>query len=304
MEPSSRIEHLSALLRSDATQRVRATRPLHTVTASIAGIPVRLSTSDNALAEFWSTHFAEYRTPGAAAHAPTLRAEPARPSAYAGLWPGIWEDEDPEFRIAQASVFQRDFCALRVAEAEAFAWLAPDQPDATHNALRWFMAPLLLRHQALLLHGAGAIRNSGGYVFFGASGAGKSTAAGWIRAQDPQATVVGDDSVILRLESEVPYLYSAPLGCGYSTEAPPARRARLAGCYHLVQSDAESVRELAPARATALLIASAMFTEDRWEERARLAERFVRRAPGVADLYLRNAPNFWNLVLTRRVPVP
>ena len=49
----------------------------------------------------------------------------------------------------------------------------------------------------LILHASGAIRDGRGYCFLGEAGAGKSTLAR-VLAQDPEATILGEDSLILR----------------------------------------------------------------------------------------------------------
>ncbi len=94
------------------------------------------------------------------------------------------------------------------------------QPE---NFLRVAFARLALAHDGLLLHAGGLIRNGCGYVFFGHSGAGKSTVA----ALAPQgSTLLSDDLVLLRLHKEPSgpapeqvWLHSVPF-CGEALPAP------------------------------------------------------------------------------------
>jgi hypothetical protein len=204
---------------------------------------------------------------------------------------GLWEDEDPEFHLFDGdSVVQRDFAARREGD-RAVAWVAPDLDDAFHNLLRWFLPPLLLRAGAFLMHGAGAIRDGRGYAFFGESGAGKSTTMRLVASCDPHARVIGDDTIILRLESGRPRLEAAPLGCGYSWAAPPAASAPLQGLYSLSQSDRDGVQALEPAEGARLLLASAMGAQ--CEDALALAARFATILPRVSRLRFRREAAFW-----------
>jgi hypothetical protein len=267
----------------------------------IAGVRLDLLIADARLMARASAYFEAYRGEGPAV------AELSLAPAFAEE---LWEDVDPEFRIEGPWVIQRDFAARRLtaraSEAcaeRAVARLAPGIDDAFHNLLRWFLPPLLLRRGAFLLHGAGVVRDGRGYVFFGQSGAGKSTSVSLIVGSDPAAQVLGDDAVIVAVDAEgARWLHSAPLGSGYTREAPPALRAPLARLCALKQDERVASETLAISEAMAALLASAMSVGhgDALEERLDLAERFAREGSRVERLSFTKDPEFWNTIREAR----
>lgn len=222
----------------------------------------------------------------------------------ASTW--LWEDEDPEFSLHQNSVLQRDFSAQRVTPTSlkdperAVALVAPNLSDSIHNLLRWFFPQFLLKHNAFLMHGAGVIKNNKGYVFFGPSGAGKSTSVSLIAKCDPKATLVGDDAVIIRLVGKelTPTLYAAPLGCGYSHDAPPPIAAPLAGLYRLKQAEYNRIENILPSEGMSCLLGSAM--ADQFEDadlKFDLAGTFAKMKNGIQRLHFKPDADFWPEVL-------
>ena len=150
-----------------------------------------------------------------------------------------------------------------VAPQEA-GWLDPATRQArlvlrgqgtVENFLRVVTAWSALEQGGLLLHACGVVRRGRAFVFFGASGVGKSTVAGLSRAW----TVLSDDLVLVE-----------PAATGYEAGGVPFRgsawdaprvnaRAPLAGLYALRQAPAHALRDLPLAEATARLAASAPF---------------------------------------------
>jgi len=61
----------------------------------------------------------------------------------------------------------------------------------------------------LILHASGAIKDGHGYCFIGQAGAGKSTLARAL-AKDPQATILGEDTLILRYLDGQFWLFGTP----------------------------------------------------------------------------------------------
>jgi len=62
-----------------------------------------------------------------------------------------------------------------------------------HKLLFLFMAIIMTEQDKLMIHGAGIVIKSNGYLFVGASGAGKSTAAGYVTSGD----VLSDDAPVV-----------------------------------------------------------------------------------------------------------
>lgn len=265
------------------------------VSVSIAGLGVEFLTSSAELYLQLRSYFHEYLVP--------LEPGCARIHLHceASEDPELWEDVDPEFDIRGEKVVHRDFVAKRLAPGLAIARVAPALDDSIHNLLRWFLPPILLARGAFLLHGAGVIRDGLGYVFFGQSGAGKSTSSGLIAGYDGRANVLGDDSVIIQLDpmNGLPRLHSAPLGCGYTREAPPLANAPIAGMFRLSQDDDHSIEAMSTAEAVATLLASAMNVraDESLDERFALALGFATTEPGVRKLRFKLDPGFWDLVI-------
>ena len=255
----------------------------------ISGIRVDLVTENQALQKRLLDYFHDFIGQGPAIA--RLRAEPLKLP--------LWEDPDPEFDVRGSTVVQRDFVAKRTQEtpAEAIAWLSPGIDDAFHNLLRWFLPPILLRNQSFLLHGAGVIRDGQGYVFFGPSEAGKSTTVSLITQSDPEAIALGDDGILIQLFQGQPYVFAAPLGCGYSRKAPPPLSAPLRGLYSLKQDSNVSVTPLTGSQSVTQLIASVMAVhfEDDVEMRLDLATQFAQ-SPGIQELRFCKDPSFWPIL--------
>ena len=276
------------------------------INLSIAGVRVDWITSSRPLQQSIREYFREYISDEGEPVA-ELCAEPFSESGF----PSLWEDADPEFDIREDSVVQRDFVARWVASRRAVALVAPGEDDAIHNLLRWFLPRALLSKSAFLLHGAAVIRDGRGYVFFGQSGAGKSTTVSMIGASDPESRVIGDDGVIVQMKRtgdgrEVPWVFAAPLGCGYSREAPPAISAPISGLFALAQDRMDAVESMSRTQGTAALLASAMTVrmDESIDDRFDLARRFAESNCSIRRLRLKKSPEFWQgLIMQRSCPV-
>jgi hypothetical protein len=289
------------LLKSLPLSRAPSTPSL---SISIASVRFDLTTSDRKLADRLREYFSGYLATGPAQA--ELRLEPMTPPAEC---PELWEDEDAEFQVEQEQVIQRDFAAYRVARREsggierAFALVNGELDDSFHNCLRWFAPRVLLANRCFLLHAAGLIRDHEGYVFFGQSGAGKSTATGLITTSDSEAIPLGDDAVIIQADRQgAPLLHSAPLGCGYTRATPPALSAPLKGLFNLRQAPENRIERLAASQGVAALLASAMNTSagEALESRFDLAAAFAGSACRIDALHFALSPTFWRLVLAEK----
>jgi hypothetical protein len=275
------------------------------LTIRIAGVRIALFTASAPIFSMLSEYFNAYRdeTPGSGKLDAEVWLEAADEiDGYDAL--DLWEDVDPEFLVFQFGgdcAIQRDF-AGRLSGRRAVVLMPTGQMDSIHNFLRWLMPVLLLERQAFLMHGGAVIYKDQGYAFFGQSGAGKSTTVDLICKSDPEAKPVGDDAIIVEL-GEKPMLHSAPLGCGYSREAPKPASVPLKGLYALKQDSSDYAEPLTGSEGAAALLASAMNVRmsDSVEERLELASRFARSQPGVARLHLRKSPEFWSQIKEERL---
>jgi hypothetical protein len=130
-------------------------------------------------------------------------------------------------------------------------------PEAhIENFLRVVYAWLALQDGGLLLHAAGLIRDGHGYVFFGPSGAGKTTTT---RLSAPTTEILSDDLVILRCHNGQCQLYGVPFRGDFSDAPRANQRAPLRGIFRLHQDKRHYLEPLPRVTAIAELVAASPF---------------------------------------------
>lgn len=145
-----------------------------------------------------------------------------------------------------------------------------------------FMQALPREMNALWLHAAGVVLDGRGWVFFGRSGAGKTTIAGLAAGH---AELLNDENVIVQLTPDRAKLHAAPFW-GHST--PPEliqrqrRSAPLAALCALVHGEEFALRPLSPGEAATALLETEKVATERVESALAwlaVAERLVQRVP-------------------------
>jgi hypothetical protein len=138
-------------------------------------------------------------------------------------------------------------------------------------------------HEAILLHAAAIVIDGEGYVFFGASGRGKSTVA---RLAAGVGQVLTDETAIVQLTSQGPEIVVTPFWGLGTTEhwihQVRHRRVPLKAVYSLAHGVEFRWTRLSPARAVmAMLTSEKVATERSQSARAWLdvAARFVEQVP-------------------------
>lgn len=172
------------------------------------------------------------------------------------------------------------------------------QPE---NFLRVAFAHLALAHRGLLLHASGLIHHGRGYVFFGHSGAGKSTVAGFAPVG---STLLSDDLVLLRLHQAQggvhPQLWLH--GVPFRGEALPAPRpnaaAPIAGLFALRQARSHSLANLPVPQAAAQLLACTPFIDGDPAacHQALVVCMAIAQATPIYSLAFARNPDFWQLL--------
>lgn len=162
------------------------------------------------------------------------------------------------------------------------------------NYLRVLYAWKMLEQDGLLLHAAGVIRRERGFVFFGASGSGKTT----ISRFSLQDKVLSDDMVILKLKGDQVRVYGVPFR-GEIAEAPRMNgTAPLKGLFSLVKDNAHFLRPVDKLRAVAQLTGSVPFVLTAPGSAAQVmsvCERIVGRVP-VTELHFSRDDAFWEVI--------
>ena len=188
---------------------------------------------------------------------------------------------------------------LDLAEQRGHLLLRPQaQPE---NFLRVAFAHLALAHSGLLLHASGLIHHEQGYVFFGHSGAGKSTVAGLAPAG---STLLSDDLVLLRLHRErgwprpQVWLHGVPFR-GEALPAPrPNAAAPIAGLFALRQAPSHSIACLPTPQAAAQLLACTPFLDGDPTacRQALVVCMAIAQAMPIYTLAFARNPDFWPLL--------
>ncbi len=189
-----------------------------------------------------------------------------------------------------------------VAPQEA-GWLDPATHQArlilrpsgsVENFLRVVTAWSALAQGGLLLHACGIVRSERAFVFFGASGVGKSTVAGLSRAW----TVLSDDLVLVE-RNATGYVAGGVPFRGSAWDAPRANtQAPLAGLYALRQAPIHALCPLAQPEATARLAAAAPFVTHCATSAATVLATCAALGAHVpvAELSFRKDMGFWEVI--------
>ena len=165
------------------------------------------------------------------------------------------------------------------------------------NFLRISCQLALTDRGAFLLHSAGVLDEGRCFLFFGQSGAGKSTAT---ELSAPRS-VLSDDMVLVDAASNPVQIHAVP----FFGLFPPEQRTRgafpAAAAFRLRQSDEVRIESLSGARAVATVSASVPFVHDlglRHDGITDLVTRFCERVT-VADLHFTRSARFWDLLRKR-----
>jgi len=165
---------------------------------------------------------------------------------------------------------------------------------AVENFLRVVTAHRVLEDGGFLLHGAGLVRGGRAHVFFGPSGAGKTT----VTLLSEGDLVLGDDLVLVREGDGGQEAFAVPFR-GLYREPPETNRSfPLAAFYRLVQHPADSLELLSPARGVGELLASLPFVLESGTTSSAAVEAVSRAASAVPvyRLRFRKSPEFWDLL--------
>ncbi|MBU49577.1 MAG: hypothetical protein CL920_12850 [Deltaproteobacteria bacterium] len=150
----------------------------------------------------------------------------------------------------------------------------------------------LLRHDGLLLHASGVVSDNKAFIFAGASGAGKSTAA----KNSPHAQLLSDELVILRPNKRGTFqAYGTPFysTCGRLGEAIDAP---LHNLFFLVQSPDNHIATMAPHMLYKQMLQIICIRHRHHQETQQLLQLVDRLVPYIKALHLRPDPSFWALL--------
>lgn len=169
-----------------------------------------------------------------------------------------------------------------------------------HPTEQYLVGRLLGRRGDVLLHACALLDEEGVYVFFGHSGAGKSTMSGLGR--EAGARILADDRTLLRVEDGRVLAAGTPWQGSYRPGIPSFAPVR--GIFLLVQAPEDGVVPIPPARAFAELHVRTVqpsHVPSEIEGVVRTLERIVQTVP-VSELRFRPTPEAFRTA--RRAVVP
>ena len=264
----------------------------HQILINIANFVVALNTNDTDVAHRIQGRYHEFLgTDEIPRVSVTLKIVPG--ALYIKPRPGPWiiESSYTAERLTYCSYQERGEVDL----VSGQGYLEMDPTAQVDNFLRTVYAWLCVQNNALLLHSAGVIRDGFGYVFFGPSGAGKTTTS-YLASRT--AHVVSDDLVIIQCDENGCTLYGVPFK-GELSEAPRAnQQAPLKGLFRLRQDTAHYLESVPHVKAVADLVAASPFIVRERKLSAQLmsvCSKIARNVP-VQQLHFKRDDGFWKVI--------
>lgn len=166
---------------------------------------------------------------------------------------------------------------------------------AVENYLRWAVADLALGAQGFIMHTAGLVRGGEARLFFGHSGAGKST----VCSLSPEAPLLSDDLVLILREGDRFKASTTPFQGTLAQGAKEKGLYPVRGAYRLRQSSMVRTAAVSPAMAVGLVLGCCPFVSSpdlRSRALLPLVESFCRAVP-VRELHFRKDSSFWDVIL-------
>lgn len=163
------------------------------------------------------------------------------------------------------------------------------------NYVRAAVAWQAATHGGALVHAASAVRNGKGYLFYGESGAGKSTFAEVNR----RGTILSDDlSLVLPGAGGEPELLGSPFRGTYEGGAPVRGRFPLAAAFRLVKGERAQVVPVPRVLAFGQLVGNLAFLAEAFDARPDLFASVERAFAGVPlrHLRFRKDESYWDAI--------
>ncbi len=262
------------------------------LTLNIAGFCVLLETDDELVGNRIRSRYQDFLSTDESPHI-SIEINVIPEVLYIEPKPGPWiiEAEFEDDRLTFQSYLERG--EVDFATGRGYLDMAPEA--RIENYLRAVFAWLCVKNNAVLLHAAGVIRNGLGYVFFGPSGAGKTTTS---RIAARSSDVVSDDLVVIRIENGASILYGVPFR-GEMSDAPRANQnAPLQAIFRIRQDTDHFLEPISTVTAVADLVASSPFVVRELSLTDLLVDvcdSVVRSVP-VMTLHFKRDDGFWKVI--------
>jgi len=262
------------------------------ITLDIAGFVINLETDETAVGDRIRSRYQDFLSTDDSPNL-SIRINVIPEAQYIEPKPGPWiiETKYQENRLIYQSYFERG--EIDFSSGFGFLEMAPEA--SIENYLRAGIAWLCVKSESVLLHSAGVIREGIGYVFFGPSGAGKTTTS---RISAKSADVVSDDLVIIRIDDDAINLYGVPFR-GEMSDAPRANQnAPLRAIFRLRQDTEHYLEQISPVTAVADLVASSPFVVQEIslsDMLINVCTKIAKSVPVMA-LHFKRDDGFWKVI--------
>lgn len=262
------------------------------LTINIAGFVILLETDEELVGNRIRSRYQDFLCTDDSPHI-SIEVNVIPGALYIEPKPGPWviEAEFEDDRLVYQSYLERG--EVNFTSGRGHLNMAPEAN--IENFLRTIIAWLCVKNRAVLLHAAGVVRNGFGYVFFGPSGAGKTTTS---RIAARSFDVVSDDLVVIRIENGSGTLYGVPFR-GEMSDAPRAnQKAPLKGIFRLRQDTEHYIEPMSRVTAVASLAASSPFIVRELSLSDLLVdvcEVIVRSVPVMA-LHFKRDDGYWKVI--------
>jgi hypothetical protein len=230
-----------------------ATPGAYATVVEIGGLPIRLRTDDASFLRLVQKRYAGFLNSDADTNVQVTvdLVAPGRVSRQEEVC--VTRSDAGRWRAERA-----DFCFEWDPESGAGKLRQSANPYSIDGVLRILHTLVLARQGGFLLHAASAIRNGGAFLFFGRSGAGKTTI---IRSAPPGVTLLTDEISYVRRDTEGYVAHGTPFTgelarLGENVSAP------VEALYHLAQAPRNRLTLMKPAAAARALLESVLFFAD------------------------------------------
>ena len=221
------------------------------------------------------------------------------PSEFLNKDVPLWGDVvSPDCHFVEDWVLQRDFACRWVDRRKVFLVAENQISDGIFNFLRYLLPMELLLGESVLFHSSCVVDEESGnaYVFFGPSGAGKTTISQLCKG----VNVLGDDMNLLRLEKKKVVVESALVGQRYYSKENFAKSFPVKAAFWLTQSKEIKISPIKKGRLNKLLSSfSGFFWEQlpmsHYQQVFRLAQSFSKKMK-INELEFNKTEEVWNHV--------